>query len=169
MICQFVSTEDFDMDYYAVACKALERGELYEYMRGDDGYIIPTPSFVPSVAIHEVDVVLNRGIYGIYQSDPVIKELYENTLSRMLEETDYDVYMVITYILSQLYREKHNTAPFQIDAMKLVKRLQQIIPERKESIKKGVYFPDGMIHQGVWEEIERVKVVFQEDYSIKLF
>ena len=71
--------------------------------------------------------------------------------------------------MMQLYNEKHNTAPFQIDAMKLVKRLQQIIPERKESIKEGVYFPDGMIHQGVWEEIEWVKVVFQRDYSIKLF
>ena len=157
------------MDFYAVACKALEKGELYEYMRGDDGYRIPLPSFVPSVAIHEVRVVLECGIYEIYQSDPVIKELYENTLSRMLEETDYDVYMVILYILSQLYHERHNTAPFQIDIMKLVKRLQQIIPERKENIKEGVYFPDGMIHQYVWGEIERLNVVCQKDDSIKLF
>ena len=157
------------MDYYAVACKALEKGELYEYMRGDDGYRIPASSFEPSVAIHAVRVVLSMGIYKIYQSDPEIKELYENTLSRMLEETDYDVYMVITYILSQLYHEKHNTAPFQIDATKLVKRLQQIIPERKESIQKGVYFPNGIINQYVWDEIELVNVVFQKNYSIKLF
>ena len=101
------------MEYYEVACKALEKGELYEYMRGDDGYRIPTSQFEPSVAIHDVRVVLEWGIYEIYQSNPVIKELYENTLSRMLEETDYDVYMAITYIMEQLYGEKHNTPPFE--------------------------------------------------------
>ena len=94
------------MDIIDMIFTALKKNELINLLRGDDEYKVETSQYSPEAELTDVGKILSRGIYKVFRQQREIKVEFENSLLRMLDKTDFDVYMVCLYIMSQLFKEK---------------------------------------------------------------
>jgi methylphosphotriester-DNA--protein-cysteine methyltransferase len=116
----------------------------------------------------DAGMVLSKVVYPAYILNPDVKEEIEEVLYDMLSQTDYDVYIVALYVMSELFKEKYEITPFQMDTEKILKRLRKELQERKTSFQSGLKLPNGYIKKSVWEELVRFDQVAQEEYGISL-
>lgn len=159
----------YKKDIYQLACTAMKNNEFYEFMRGNDAYRIGVSHLIPIIEIHDVSLVLSEGIYRLYKENQSTKELYENTLLRMLKGTDYDVYMVCDYVYNHLCDDSYGHSSFRFDRKEIFESLRVEIPVREQSIRKEVQFPDGTTNHYIWEEIQGYNNVCFKRFSIQLF
>ena len=149
--------------------RAIDKNELNLFLKGDKEYKIETSQYVPSTEPTDVSKVLSKAVYRAYEMDRSIKEKMEESLFFLLEQTDYDVYIVILYIMSQLFKEKNGLSPFTMNMSYILPKLGEEIIKRRESIKNGIEFPNGFIEEFAWEEIERFRCICKQEYEIQLF
>lgn len=108
-------------------------------------------------------------IYKVYETDSSIKEEFEETLLIMLGETDYDVYVAVLYIMSELFKEKNGLSPFNINISSILPKLKCEVLQREESFKEGIVYSNGFVSSKVWDDLERFNHVCKEEYGIELF
>lgn len=147
----------------------MEKNELNLLLRGDGVYRVETSQYAPGAEPTDVGKVLSKGIYKLYKINPKIKDKMENELLNMLEQTNYDVYIVILYIMSQLFKEKNGISPFKMNMSLILPKIKNEINRRRETLKKGIEYPNGFYKKRAWEEIERFKYVCKIQYEIDLF
>jgi len=94
--------------------------------------------YTPGLEPTNISVVLSKAIYKEYAENPCIKNIFENTLIEMLGGSAFEIYTVVLYIMSELFKEKIGIAPFQLDVERLLLKLQHVIPNVKEELKNGV-------------------------------
>lgn len=157
------------MKYTDMFFVAIEKKELNLLLKGDKEYKIETSQYVPSTEPTNVSKVLSRAVYKAYEIDSSIKEKVEEALFFMLEQTDYDVYIVILYIMSQLFKEKNGLSPFTMDMSYILPKLSEEIIRRKGRIKKGIAYPNGFVEKFAWDEIERFRCICKQEYGVQLF
>ena len=92
------------MDIIDMIFTALKKNELINLLRGDDEDKVETSQYSPEAELTDVGKILSRGIYKVFRQQREIKVEFENSLLRMLDKTDFDVYMVCLYIISQLFK-----------------------------------------------------------------
>ncbi len=157
------------MEYIDIINNAIEKNELNLLLRGDGVYRLETSQYAPGAEPTDVGKVLSKGIYKLYKINPKIKDKMENELLNMLEQTNYDVYIVILYIMSQLFKEKNGLSPFKMNMSLILPKIKNEIKRRSETLKKGIEYPNGFYQKRAWEEIERFKYVCKIQYGIDLF
>lgn len=124
------------MKYTDIFFEAIEKEELHLLLKGEKEYRIETSQYVPSSEPTDIGKVLSRAVYMAYEIDSSIKEKVEEALLFLLKQTDYDVYIVLLYIMSQLFKEKNELSPFKMDMSQILPRLNEEIIKRRENIKK---------------------------------
>lgn len=149
--------------------KAIEKNELKLLLRGDEPYKIDNSQYAPGAEITDVGKVLSRIIYKAYKMQPDIKEKVEVVLLEMLNQTNFDVYIVILYVASQLFKEKNEISPFKLNITTILPNIKLEVEKRKEEFKQGIIYPSGFANNNAWNDIVRFNRVFQEEYNIKLF
>lgn len=87
----------------------------------------------------------------------------------MLGQTDYDVYIVILYITSQLFKEKNGLASFKMNMSFLVPQIKKEIQNRKIRFESGIEYPNGFVKKSAWNELERFNHMCKEKYGLELF
>lgn len=157
------------MEYTEMIFEAIKKGELGSLLRGDEGYKLETSQYAPGTEPTDIGKVLSKGIYKAYNVQTNIKESLESVLLCMLGETDFDVYIVVLYIMSQLFKEKNGLSPFKMDMSFILPKLKQEIHKRSDGIMNGVKYPNGFIKKSAWDEFERFNLVCKEEYGIELF
>lgn len=157
------------MVYKEKLVQAIESGEIISFLRGDDLYKIEPSQYAQGAEPTDVGRVLSKAIYKLYEERPEFKEEFEKTLILMLDGTLFDVYVVILYIMSQLFREKNGLSPFIINLDDIVTKLRKKIIIRKEEFQRGLVYPNGFEKKEIWKEIERFNKVSKEEYEISLF
>ena len=157
------------MKYTDIFFEAIEKEELHLLLKGEKEYRIETSQYVPSSEPTDIGKVLSRAVYMAYEIDSSIKEKVEEALLFLLKQTDYDVYIVLLYIMSQLFKEKNELSPFKMDMSQILPRLNEEIIKRRENIKKGIIYPNGYVMTVAWEEIERFCCICKEEYGVQLF
>lgn len=157
------------MDILAMLQTALEKDEFIHFLRGNKGYMIEWSQYAPDVELTNVDKVLARGIYKMYKVDPSIKDIYEKSLEKMLDMTDFDVYMVVSYMMSQLFNEKNGMSPFMIERENIIQKMREELNKRKNSITEGIVYPSQYVNKNAWNELERFNIVCKEEYGVMLF
>lgn len=157
------------MDIFKMTDIAMQNKQLINLLRGDDEYMIETSQYAPGAELTDVGKVLSRGIYKVYEQQMKIKKEYENSLMQMLDKTNFDVYLVCLYIVSQLFKEKNDLSPFILDKTYILDKLSNEISIRKKDIVGGIVYPSGYVNTKAWDELERFKIVCKEEYQIKLF
>ncbi|MDO5650178.1 MAG: NAD glycohydrolase toxin immunity factor [Gallicola sp.] len=157
------------MDIFEKTRTALQKNELIDLLRGVDRYKVETSEYSPCAELTDVGKVLSRGIYKIYKNQPEIEEKLESCLLTMLDKSDFDVYMVCLYIMSQLFKEKSDISPFELNKKDILDKLCHEISKRKETIKNGVIYPSGYKNLKAWEDLERFNNVCNEEYLLRLF
>lgn len=60
-------------------------------------------------------------------------------------------------------------APFEIEKQLFLSKLKGEIEKRKTSLQNGIVYPNGFQNKKVWDEIKRLKNVFNEEYNLILF
>lgn len=148
--------------------QAIQKNEFILYLRGDYPYNIETSQYAPGKEPTDVGKVLSKAIYKIYKNNPLIKEEFERTLVLILDGTLFDVYVVLLYVISQLFKEKNDLSPFIADFGEVIPKLKQQLNIRKEEFQKGLIYPDGFEKKNVWDEIERLNRVCIEQYETSL-
>ena len=73
----------------------------------------------------------------------------------MLGGSAFEIYTVVLYIMSELFKEKIGIAPFQLDVERLLLKLQHVIPNVKEELKNGVSNGEGYSNINAWNDIKR--------------
>lgn len=154
------------MDIDRMLLKAISQGKTIEFLRGEGEYMIETSQYGPDACVTDVSKVLSRGIYKAYDNDPSIKEIFEDCLIEMLNGSDFDIYMVCLYLLSQLFKEKNGIAPFVLSQNLIVKKLKDRLKEREGYISEGIKYPSGCTNTKAKAEIERFRDVFKEEYNV---
>ena len=86
-----------------VLFSAIEKNELKLLLRGDEPYKIENSQYAPGAEITDVGKVLSKIVYKAYKIQPDVKEYIEVALLEMLHQTNFDVYIVILYVTSQLW------------------------------------------------------------------
>lgn len=157
------------MEYTDMIFEAIKKQELDRLLKGEGKYQLETSQYAPSAEPTDVGKMLSKVVYKAYKKDLSIKEKIEETLLVMLGQTDYDVYIVILYIMSELFKEKNEISPFKMDMSHILPRLRDEINNRADKIKEGIVYPDGFLKKSAWDEIQRFNHVCQEEYGIKLF
>lgn len=148
---------------------AIKNNEIISLLRGDELYIIENSQYAPGAEITDVGKVLSGIIYKSYEIRPDIKERFEEALLEMLNKTDFDVCMVIIYIVTQLFKEKNELSPFTLDMKDILPKVKDELEKRRENIKQGIIYPSGFKNSNAWDDIRRFNHVSQEEYNIKLF
>ena len=148
---------------------AIEKNELKLLLRGDEPYKIDNSQYSPCAEITDVGKVLSRLIYKAYKTQPDIKEDVEAALLEMLHQTNFDVYIVILYVTSQLFKEKNELSPFKLNVITILPNIKLEVEKRKEEFKQGLIYPSGFTNNSVWNDLERFNRVTQEEYNIRLF
>lgn len=148
---------------------AIEKNELKLLLRGDEPYKIENSQYAPGGEITDVGKVLSKIIYKAYKIQPDIKEDIEEALLEMLHQTNFDVYIVVLYIVSQLFKEKNNISPFKLNMITILSNIKLEVENREAEFKQGIIYPSGFVNNNVWNDIERFNHVLKEEYNIKLF
>ncbi len=148
---------------------AIEKNEVKLLLRGDEPYRIENSQYAPDAEITDVGKVLSRIIYKAYKIQPEIKETVEVELLEMLHKTNFDVYIVILYVASQLFKEKNDISPFKLNMTTILPNIKLEVEKRMGEFKQGIIYPSGFVNNNAWNDIERFNRVFQEEYNIKLF
>ena len=156
------------MDIIEKMTEARMNGELKMFLCGEGKYQIESSQYTPGVEPTDVGKVLSRAIYKLYNNDPQIKEEYEKVLLSMIMGSAFDVYMVILYVMSQMFKEKNELSPFRLDMHIIFPKLQKVIVEKKEELKKGIVYPNGFFNKFAWMDIERFDRVCKEEYGLQL-
>jgi len=157
------------MKYTDMFFEAIKKKELILLLKGDKEYKVETSQYVPSTEPTDVSKVLSKAVYKAYEIDSSIKETVEETLLFMLEQTDYDMYIVLLYIMSQLFKEKNGLSPFKMDMSCILPKLGEEIIKRRANIKKGIVYPNGFIMTVAWDEIQRFRCICDEEYGVQLY
>jgi hypothetical protein len=125
--------------------------------------------YTPGLEPTNISVVLSKAIYKEYAENPCIKNIFENTLIEMLGGSAFEIYTVVLYIMSELFKEKIGIAPFQLDVERLLLKLQHVIPNVKEELKNGVSNGEGYSNINAWNDIKRYNRLCEEEYGFRLF
>lgn len=149
--------------------EAIEKDELKLLLRGDEPYRLEPSQYAPCAEVTDVGKILSKIIYKVYKIQPSIKQKVEDALLEMLSQTNFDVYVVILYVLSQLFKEKNGLSPFKLNMEIILLNLSIEIKKRKDEFRQGIVYPSGFRNSNAWNEIERFNCVAQEEYDIKLF
>ena len=84
----------------------------------------------------------------------------------MIDMSDFDIYMVCIYLMSQLFKEKNGISPFKLSKNIILRNLKLKISEREIYIKEGIKYPTGHVNDHAMEEIQRFRIVAKEEYNI---
>lgn len=157
------------MDILQMTYMSFEKKELISFLRGDKEYMVESSQYAPGAELTDVGKVLSRGIYKAYKEHNFIKKEYEQALLSMLHMTDFDVYIVCLYLISQLFKEKNDLSPFKMERKQILIKLKEEINKRELQIQIGILYPSGYQNKKAWEELERFNSVCKEEYELALF
>lgn len=146
--------------------RAISKQEIIKFLRGEGAYMVENSQYAPSAGLTDVGKVLSKGIYKIYVYNNSIKLKFEESLLKMIDSSDFDMYLVCLYLISQLFKEKNGLSPFTLSKDLIVKKLSLRINERELYIKKGIEYPNGYINTNAMAEIQRFRMVSQEEYNV---
>ena len=128
--------------------------------------MVETSQYAPEAELTDVGKVLSKGIYKLYRYNDNIEQKFEESLLKMLDMSDFDIYMVCLYLMSQMFKEKNGLSPFVLKKDVIIKNLSLRINERKNYIEKGITYPSGYINTRAMVEIQRFRMVSKEEYGI---
>ncbi len=157
------------MDIIEMTITALKKNEFINLLRGDEKYKIETSQYSPDAELTDVSKILSRGIYKVFKQQREIEMEFVNSLLKMLDESNFDVYMVCLYLMSQLFKEKNGLSPFELYKKDIIDKLHYEIIKRKKDIMNGITYPSGYKNTKAWEDLERFNRVCKEEYQIELF
>lgn len=157
------------MELYNMTIEAMQKKQLIQLLRGDGKYMVENSQYAPGAEITDVGKILSRGIYKVFKHNTGVKMEYEKSLLQMLDQTNFDVYLVCIYMVSQLFKEHNDLSPFMLDKQLILKKLHNEIILRKNDIINGIVYPSGYNNKNAWTELERFNSVCAEEYQINLF
>lgn len=131
------------MDYVELLFQAIKDNELILFLRGDKFYKIEPSQYAPGTQPTDVGRVLSDAIYKGYKIKPDIKEKFEDALLIMLNRTTFDLYVVILYVVSQLFKEKNNLSPFKLEVEEILPKIREEIRNRRTEMEMGIKYSDG--------------------------
>lgn len=139
---------------------------MIKFLCGEGDYMVETSQYAPEAELTDVGKVLSKGIYKLYRYNDNIEQKFEESLLKMLDMSDFDIYMVCLYLMSQMFKEKNGLSPFVLKKDVIIKNLSLRINERKNYIEKGITYPSGYINTRAMVEIQRFRMVSKEEYGI---
>ena len=154
------------MNIEQMILKAIDNNEMIKFLRGEGEYLIETSQYTQEAELTDVGKVLSKGIYIIYKYDESIKLKFEEGLLRMVDMSDFDIYMVCIYLMSQVFKEKNGLSPFKLSKNTILTNLRLKISEREIYIREGIKYPTGYVNNHAMEEIQRFRIVAKEEYDI---
>lgn len=154
------------MDIENMLLNAITSNELIRFLRGEVKYMVEASQYTPEAGLTDVGKVLSKGIYKVYAYNENIKEKFERSLLQMLEMSDFDIYMVCHYLMSQLFKEKNGLSPFVMSKDLILEKLTLKIKERELNFQKGIVYPNGYVNTNAITEIQRFRMISQEEYNV---
>ncbi|MDE7435128.1 MAG: hypothetical protein K2N01_04845 [Lachnospiraceae bacterium] len=154
------------MDIENMLLSAISKQEIISFLRGEGEYMVENFQYAPGAGLTDVGKVLSKGVYKIYVYNNIIKPKFEESLLQMIDNSDFDMYLVCLYLISQLFKEKNGLSPFTLSKDLIVEKLSIRIKERELYIKKGIEYPNGYVNTNAMAEIQRFRLVSKEEYNI---
>ena len=141
------------MDIENMLLNAIINNDMIKFLRGDGEYLIETSQYTPEAGLTDVGKVN-------------VKEKFELSLLKMLDMSDFDIYIVCHYVMSQLFKEKNGLSPFVISKGIILDKLSFKINEREIYLKKGIVYPNGYVNTSAMTEIQRFRMAGKEEYNV---
>lgn len=154
------------MDIENMLLNAINNNKMINFLRGEGEYMVEASQYAPEAGLTDVGKILSKGIYKIYVYNDNIKQKFEESLLQMLDMSDFDIYMVCLYLMSQLFKEKNGLSPFVLSKDLILKELSSRIDERKKYIQEGITYPEGYVNANAMAEIQRFRMISKEEYNI---
>lgn len=154
------------MDIEKMILNSIIKNEMIIFLRGEGEYMVEASQYAPEAGLTDVGKILSKGIYKIYAYNDNIKQKFEGSLLQMLDMSDFDIYMVCHYLMSQLFKEKNGLSPFILSKDLILEKLSLRINERESYIKKGIEYPKGYINTNAMAEIQRFRMICKEEYNV---
>ena len=111
--------------------EALNKNQFEDFLLGNNEYFIENKEGQSS----DYAVALYSGIYEYYKINSNIKELFEKTLTNMLNNDENKILVAFDYIYLQILKEINNESPFILD-MKIYETLKTSIINNEDKLKR---------------------------------
>ena len=146
------------------AMKAYEKGEIFEFLLGYNGYnlrVIDVPVDVPT----DWTRIIPYGIYAMYEesSDKKVKKEYEQAIRKAIKGTPKELWCAVNILYFQIDQEKRGKAPFVVDKDIVLGIKRTIINSRTEF---KIEFPYGKNGWNMYEDILRLNANFEGDWGV---
>ena len=74
---------------------AIKNNDMIKFLCGEGEYMVETSQYAPEAELTDVGKVLSKGIYKLYRYNDNIEQKFEESLLKMLDMSDFDIYMPI--------------------------------------------------------------------------
>lgn len=155
------------INYPEYLSKETNHKKIEQLLKGNDAIEFQDSQYVTGEPV-DPGIVLSKVVYPACVLNPHVKEEVEQVLYEMLSGTDYDVYVVTLYVMSELFKEKHGIAPFKMELGSILSQLRKELHARKESMQSGIQIPKYGTKYSAWEQLLRYDEVCQREYGITL-
>lgn len=139
-------------EFKKVTQNVIKKNQLIDLMIGKGHYYITQSEFDPVYKATEYTLVLNYGIYSLYDEDKSVKTMFEDALVQMADTDAFLFYVAIAYVVDALYIEMRNQAPFCI-SREVIERIGKRFEQHKIELENGIIDTNGYHHQEALKEI----------------
>lgn len=151
-----------------LAKQAFDKKNLVDLLIGKESYYIPSSEFTPGYQVTNYGAVLTHGVYKVYVENRDIKADYQAALLTMANANEFQFYVAVAYIRTQLFKECRGLSPFSIEPT-LVRLVGRRLKTYRVKLAYGITDTRGYHYANAWDDLLRWNRVTKENYSISLF
>lgn len=153
-----------------LAKKAISKGELVDYLQGKKGYVEPIDTWVNANAPTDWTKIIPDGIYkvSVEEVDMDVASIFEESILKMLNGAEFDIYVAVSVFYFQLIRENRNASPFKIDRQKILETMKKSLKKNEHLLKTYFEWQGRNQQEGMWSEILRINSLCEKKWSINI-
>jgi hypothetical protein len=135
----------------SVCKQAIEKGELLQFLKGEDGYEFPDSHNGPGSVDYPTRSTAFNSLYMAERNNEYLNAFYQ-CINTLLQGSIEDIFIAIQYIRNQFRLESKNRAAFVINNTAFLDNIRDIIESRKPELER--LNATNSRYQNAWGEIE---------------
>lgn len=156
------------MNYNELIYKAVEKKEVINLLRGEQGYEVEISKFTSDIFPTDINAVLMNCFYKQQGSIDKIEEIFYKAILELLRGSACDVYIATLYFDACLFQEERGKATFILEKEDLVGKMQNAICKYKLELQEELSFANGMKKNGAWKNIENFDRYYSKKYGFSI-
>ena len=157
------------IDYGYLISEAIKRNQVENLLCGIRPYEIPPSEFVSDVFPTDINAVMVYCFYKQFGKVKGIKDIFQNSIEKMLSKNAREAYIAILYFDSCLFDEERDISTFTIDRNLFIQLIRKSIERYKDDFEKAIVFDNGNVKKYPLKTIRNFNEYYKREYGFSIF